>query len=587
MSIYANRGESLIYPIASGMASFHEQAWLSKGLVCQLHGAQENFVAEGQVMRLRSLAEKAKWATENNPNPMGLFPSENELYLGERTLVSSGLSNKYDVSESESVLSQLLPYWIEQAEGSSALAKSNIWPQVMLGSLEVASGHQSLIERIRLAQRRIGSLTNSRVSQFSRSAHYMGSKVALAPFLAEILHTFIPQETIVLDLMCGSGAAAGAFSRSWRTLASDAQQFSRLLGIVQGGGMEPEHAQSIANRVLSVARKHFEEMPSFLKENIQLESDFLASELTEDVVNELFEWIKAYPRVGNMQATSKSPFVDAIQHRRMNANAQPYILFSSYYGNLFFGVRQAAEIDSLRFAIEQLEDLNERSWALGALVCAVSSCAYSYGGHFAQPKFDGSAKARLDFLAQDMLTKRGLSVSHEFVIRLTNLAVESAEAQFPVEAIEGPWENALTAAAEVAQGAPICVYLDPPYTRDEYSRYYHVLETLVRYDYPLVQDKPSIPKRGDGGRFASRFATRNTPQIENLLAQIINECFKRKWSCLWSYSNTGVASIHNVLEQVLPQTGQFDIFCMDHAYKAQGRHQAKSVKEYAFFLRPN
>jgi adenine-specific DNA-methyltransferase len=28
------------------------------------------------------------------------------------------------------------------------------------------------------------------------------------------------------------------------------------------------------------------------------------------------------------------------------------------------------------------------------------------------------------------------------------------------------------------------VYADPPYTKDHYSRYYHVYETLYRYDYP-------------------------------------------------------------------------------------------------------
>ena len=28
------------------------------------------------------------------------------------------------------------------------------------------------------------------------------------------------------------------------------------------------------------------------------------------------------------------------------------------------------------------------------------------------------------------------------------------------------------------------VYADPPYTKDQYSRYYHVYETLYRYDFP-------------------------------------------------------------------------------------------------------
>ena len=31
---------------------------------------------------------------------------------------------------------------------------------------------------------------------------------------------------------------------------------------------------------------------------------------------------------------------------------------------------------------------------------------------------------------------------------------------------------------------PSVVYADPPYTRDHYSRYYHLLDTLLLYDYP-------------------------------------------------------------------------------------------------------
>ena len=31
---------------------------------------------------------------------------------------------------------------------------------------------------------------------------------------------------------------------------------------------------------------------------------------------------------------------------------------------------------------------------------------------------------------------------------------------------------------------PIVVYADPPYTKDHYSRYYHVYESLILYDFP-------------------------------------------------------------------------------------------------------
>jgi hypothetical protein len=240
----------------------------------------------------------------------------------------------------------------------------------------------------------------------------------------------------------------------------------------------------------------------------------------------------------------------------------------------------------LRFAIDQLHG-NDRSWALGALICAVSSCAHSYGGHFAQPRVDADDVKKFSALAEPMLTSRGLSVSHEFFVRLTSLAAESAEANFKVEPIEGPWEKAMDTAAELVAGAPVCVYLDPPYTRDEYSRYYHVLETLVRYDYPHVAGKPSIPRRGERGRFASPFATRSTSQVELLLERIIRECMQRGWSCLWSYSNSGVAAIDRVIGDLSGSVAYLEMFAMDHAYKGQGRHSSKTVKEYVCLMRPN
>ena len=35
-----------------------------------------------------------------------------------------------------------------------------------------------------------------------------------------------------------------------------------------------------------------------------------------------------------------------------------------------------------------------------------------------------------------------------------------------------------------------CIYADPPYTAQQYSRFYHILETLVLYDYPDLQLHP-------------------------------------------------------------------------------------------------
>jgi len=47
--------------------------------------------------------------------------------------------------------------------------------------------------------------------------------------------------------------------------------------------------------------------------------------------------------------------------------------------------------------------------------------------------------------------------------------------------IRGDYKNVLAELKDVA-----VIYADPPYTRDHYSRFYHVLETICLHDYPDV-----------------------------------------------------------------------------------------------------
>lgn len=572
-----NQGHSSLLPWTS-IQSEMLNAWISRGLISKLTTSSGDFLSTSQYNRLLSLTQDVEL---DNATPLrhSLFPGASDVQLGSQTLISAGLSGFLDERAYENLLAQLLPIWTEQSFQSASLLNPS---HIAFGSLELTTRSEGLAERVGLAQRRTDALLRSRATQFSRSAHYMGSKASLAPFLAEILHTYIDPDATVVDLMCGSGAAAGTFSHYWKTLASDAQAFSRHLAIVQGGGMTGQEATHLADHVLSHAREHFYSLPDALNDEIAKELEFLSAELSSDTTDRLCRWIADYSRVGNLFESSR---LDAqVVERRSNPRTRPYLLFSSYYANLFFGVRQSAEIDSLRFAIDQIADLRLKKWAMGALICAVSSCSYTYGGHFAQPRLDGSNADRMKEQARELLVSRGLSVSHEFYVRLTSLGIESESVKFPVETIDGPWENALRQASTMRLGSA-CVYLDPPYTRDEYSRYYHVLETLVRYDYPLVSGKPSIPKRGDSGRFASAFSTRSVALVERNVAAAISACLDLGWSCLWSYSSSGMASINSVLSQVGSRAEEIEIFSMDHTYKAQGKHRAKDVKEYVIFIR--
>ena len=82
------------------------------------------------------------------------------------------------------------------------------------------------------------------------------------------------------------------------------------------------------------------------------------------------------------------------------------------------------------------------------------------------------------------------------------------------------------------------VYLDPPYTADNYSRFYHVLETLVNYDYPELElrggslTKGRYPAREH--RFQSNFC--KSEHVESAFREVVEACANLGAKLLVSYS---------------------------------------------------
>ena len=52
----------------------------------------------------------------------------------------------------------------------------------------------------------------------------------------------------------------------------------------------------------------------------------------------------------------------------------------------------------------------------------------------------------------------------------------------------------------------------PRIKEKKYSRYYHLLETLVRYDYPESEGKGHISSKKAGERFSSEFFSKTKRQ---------------------------------------------------------------------------
>ena len=151
------------------------------------------------------------------------------------------------------------------------------------------------------------------------------------------------------------------------------------------------------------------------------------------------------------------------------------MLFTTYYANTYFGVHQSIEIDSIRYAIELLEDNALQNVLLAALFYAMKECTFSKDGHMAQPLSIENNKTKLFSVRQKSILEyfqRKLSEfqSPDFVISSHDNVVFNK----PISEIY----NIDRVKQEVG-----FIYADPPYTDMQYSRYYHLLNTVTLYDY--------------------------------------------------------------------------------------------------------
>jgi adenine-specific DNA-methyltransferase len=178
-------------------------------------------------------------------------------------------------------------------------------------------------------------------------------------------------------------------------------------------------------------------------------------------------------------------------------------LFSLTYAGGYLGLRQAVDLDSLRFAFDQLRatkqiDAEQHRWMLLALCKALAKIANTTG-HFAQ-----YLAVKEDTLTR-FLAKRRRSVFREWLAAMTELAPAGTQQWRQNNKVFRRDASILLKQLRSMQEEPSVIYADPPYTADHYSRYYHLWETLLRYDYP----EPSGKGLYRADRFVSNFSIRS------------------------------------------------------------------------------
>lgn len=513
-------------------------------------------------------------------------PEIRRIHLSSHTYIELSLTNKHFPPELYPLIRNLakaIPLLDTPASEHSVKPMRVSMP----GATQLVTLSVHVAEYAENGSRRSAQLGRTRAGDFARTAHYMGSKRNLGGFLLEAITGVLPPGGTVVDLMCGSGAATGVFTAFWRTVASDAQHFCRILAQVQGGGYSHERASACLQQMMPRFRAHVDQLSSPISRFLEAEDELMHADIdasTQAMFQTLIDTFPVFP--ADTAGDNWKPLVE-VELRRERPGHVPYCLFTAYFANVYFGIRQCVEIDSLRFCIDQLESPEDRAWAMGALLASLSAAGTTHAAHFAQPPLRPGQKLTLAQTSR-FLERRSTSIVHEFSVRLLSLAAQSEALPHRTQTVPGPWRHALQHLGAALSG-DVLVYLDAPYKREEYSRYYHVLETLVSYGYPEALGTGRTPAKGTGPneRFASEFFARDPQRLAASLVDVISQVLRRGWICAWSYATSGDADIPKVVSDVMNvHRCRVQSFATPYTHQAQGGKSPRVVTEYLIVFHP-
>lgn len=373
------------------------------------------------------------------------------------------------------------------------------------------------------------------------SIRYMGNKKALASEIASALAQTHPLHTVV-DVFAGTCAIACEVAPTNRVVVNDVHAFAATIGRALLTGSEFVPTSRDVSRDI---RPRFDANVLRLKEAVgdrASEEDRLLKVTSGRRWRQYFDFV--HGELEQPIANELVPLKTIFDYRRRRTR-HPYSLFTYLYTNTYFGIQQCIEIDSIRLAIDAAP-ASRRNIYLLALLQAASHCA-SAPGHFAQFLVPRD-RANTQLVAR----YRRRSIWSRFTQALSAIELPRCKSRARNLVFN---ENAHAFAQQVlprlAATSRLVVYADPPYSRAQYSRYYHLLETLVQYDYPKVTGKG----RYRGNRYETNFS--RVGQVLPAMCSFVGAIAATRAPLFLSYPDNGLVfeaggDIRQILEDRYP-----------------------------------
>ncbi len=343
---------------------------------------------------------------------------------------------------------------------------------------------------------------------------YMGTKKSLARTISALCEGHEPGP--FLDLFSGISAAGASVAPTRQIWCNDAQVFSRTLTeALYLSSNDSPRAVFIAGIVQRLGDQNLNALVREHKESVDEELRLLWDGAVEDQIQ--------------FQARARA---EAQERQFQLERGYSHCLFTTRYAGSYLGLVQAIQLDSIRYGVDMalatgLISFEEHRWALLAICRSIAGISNSTG-HFAQYLTPSPSNINR------VLAKRRHCAWACWLEALNEMrAMGDSDWRAKNRVFHGD-AVAVLEQMDWEQGSPAIVYADPPYTDDQYSRYYHLFETAILYDYPVARGKGLYRD----GRFRSSFSL--SREVEGSFTRMISAASKSKASLMISYPSNGL-----------------------------------------------
>jgi adenine-specific DNA-methyltransferase len=396
---------------------------------------------------------------------------------------------------------------------------------------------------------------------------YMGTKRALAPLVREVI-TDLNITGRVADLFSGMGSVASALAPDFPVLANDTLTFTSAFGRARFLNQDRDSIDIVRRELL----------PAFLGARKVLREQFadrleLERGLDESASTDAFrQYIQDAPHVGNSEELERRARSAKALRRRAD-----YCLTTIYFSAGYFSTRQAIDLDALRYAIDRSVSTASRDWVLSAWL-STAALLVNAPGHSAQ-----FLKPTSDEVAARVRRQWRRSVWENFLDRLETLQ-QVGDREWRAGNLVTT-EDALELAKSDLLTDVSVVYIDPPYTGDQYSRFYHLHETLYRYDFPA---STGIGRYRDG-RFHTTFSMVRT--VESAFDALTSALAARDMPLVVSYPANGLlteagVNLRTLLKRHYTVSRQIEVNATHSTLGASSGTQQKAAKEKLYVCVP-